>query len=158
MVSKEPCSRRPGLWDLDRGGYDDWTQAITVCVQACPLLATCQRSLREAAARDGHGPLGVIQAGVAFGDTGRPLSPTALRRRESTRANEQRRDGAETQPLRMNTIRRMARVQRYEELQRQGLSGEQLAAAMNTTVGAVRRFANRARRDGLLPRVTDRAA
>lgn len=73
-------------WDLDLGDAMAWMRAAEQC-RTCPLLLQC-RDLRG----EYYGaasPAGVIWAGVAYSETGRPLDAAGLRRLAAVRRNRQ---------------------------------------------------------------------
>ena len=82
-----PCISEPRRWDLDQGGVYDWLRAIADCQQRCPRLGECRRDL---AAPDIGTPRAAVQAGIAFGSTGTPLTIAALRRRAARRERDAR--------------------------------------------------------------------
>lgn len=69
----------PGVsWDLDNGDLLSWTRALQGC-QACPVRDLCAQERDEMFEGAGR-PAGVIWAGVAYSDTGKPLNAAGLRR------------------------------------------------------------------------------
>ncbi len=70
-VSSPPCASNPQAWEMDHGGLVDWLRSLRVCLSECPLLAQCW-AVRNRQYPAGH-PAGVIWAGTAYTETGRPL-------------------------------------------------------------------------------------
>lgn len=71
-----PCQRDPQQWDLDAGTLQSWGDALEGCL-GCPMLQHCRTELERMYPRlgeRGHGPMGLIWAGVAYGSDGQPLS------------------------------------------------------------------------------------
>lgn len=79
-----PCQRAPHQWDLDVGTLQGWGEALEGCA-GCPMLQRCRTELERMYPRlgeRGHGPMGLVWAGVAYGTDGQPLSWGQLRDRE----------------------------------------------------------------------------
>lgn len=73
------CQGRAREWDLDQGSQEQVLRARRACEHQCPLLDACRAHLARRIA-DGDPPLNSVQAGIAFGCDGRPLSDAKLRR------------------------------------------------------------------------------
>lgn len=79
-----PCQRAPHQWDLDVGTLQGWGEALEGCL-GCPMLQRCRTELERMYPRlgeRGHGPMGLVWAGVAYGTDGQPLSWGQLRDRK----------------------------------------------------------------------------
>lgn len=85
-----PCISNPQGWDLDFGGFREWTAAIAGC-GGCPRLEECQADLDALPRRDR--PAGVIWAGTAYGEKKQPLDLIGLKRRSERRRNAVPEDG-----------------------------------------------------------------
>lgn len=80
--SVPPCVSDPTGWDLEFGSFLTWAGSIAAC-QRCPLLAACRADLEALPER----PIGLIWAGVAFGERRQVLSLSGLQRRSDRRRN-----------------------------------------------------------------------
>ena len=67
-----PCKSNPAGWDMDTADLTAWLLALRTCAQDCPMLRACYEN-RNRLYTDSM-PAGVIWAGVAFTETGQPLT------------------------------------------------------------------------------------
>lgn len=74
-------------WDLDVGDAASWMRATRICVEECPFVVECRRLLESSYPGKAR-PSGVIWAGVAYSETGKPLNAEGLRRLSAVRRNQ----------------------------------------------------------------------
>lgn len=74
-------------WDLDVGDAASWMRATRICVEECPFAAECRRLLQSSYPGKAR-PSGVIWAGVAYNEIGKPLNAEGLRRLSAVRRNQ----------------------------------------------------------------------
>ena len=82
-LASRPVGEPPhASWDLDVGDLQSWMRAVQLC-RACPFIQQCRQRRRDLFPHTY--PAGVIWAGAAFSETGKPLDASGLRRLAAAR-------------------------------------------------------------------------